>query len=75
MLTIVMLGILRDDDVKAFPHMRFNIGRVMKEDASVTRMVKFLNGLPISSWSGQARRWLNSAIDSGRVVSELPALS
>ena len=51
MLTIVMLGILRDDDVKAFPHMRFNIGRVMKEDASVTRMVKFLNGLPISSWS------------------------
>ena len=58
MLTIVMLGILRDDDVKAFPHMRFNIGRVMKEDASVTRMVKFLNGLPISSWSREARRWL-----------------
>ena len=51
MLTIVMLAILRDDDVKAFPHMRFNIGRVMKEDASVTRMVKFLNSLPISVWS------------------------
>ena len=49
--TIVMLGILRDDDVKAFPHMRFNLGRLMKEDASVSRMVKFINSLPVSSWS------------------------
>lgn len=50
-LTVVMLAVLRDDDIKAFPHMRFNLGRLMKEDNSVSRMVKFINSLPVSRWS------------------------
>ncbi|MBT6179783.1 MAG: Rieske 2Fe-2S domain-containing protein [Deltaproteobacteria bacterium] len=49
--TVLLLGVLKDDDEKAFPFMRFNIGRLVKEDACLSRMVKFLNGLPISKWS------------------------
>ena len=50
-LTALLLWILRDDDVKAFPYMRFNVGRLVKEDTSASRMIRFLNSQPISSWS------------------------
>jgi hypothetical protein len=49
--TILLQVVLKDDDAKAFPHMRFNFGRLMKEDASVSRMAKFLDNLPLSPWS------------------------
>jgi nitrite reductase/ring-hydroxylating ferredoxin subunit len=53
LLTVILLAILQDDDVKAFPYMRFNIGALAKEDRSASRMVRFLNSLPVSVWSRQ----------------------
>lgn len=50
--TAGLLGVLRDDDVLAFPHMRFQIGRLMELDHSVARLVRFIERLPISEWSG-----------------------
>ncbi len=52
--TAVLLRILKDDDVKAFPHMRFNTGRLIVEDKSLGRFVQFINRLPISIWSKEA---------------------
>jgi len=49
--TALLLIVLRDDDVKAFPFMRFNVGRLAKEDTSSSRMIRFLNSQPISAWS------------------------
>lgn len=51
--TLLMLGVLRDDDVKAFPHMRFQTGRLVALDESVAKLVRFLNSLPVSPWSGR----------------------
>jgi len=47
----VLLAILKDDDIKAFPFMRFNVGRLAKEDTSSSRMIRFLNSQPVSVWS------------------------
>lgn len=52
--TLVMLGVLKDDDVRAFPHMRFQLGRLVSLDESVAKLARFINGLPISPWSGRA---------------------
>ena len=52
LLTMVMLGVLKDDDVKAFPHMRFNLGRLIEADESVAKLVRFINRQKQSSWSG-----------------------
>jgi nitrite reductase/ring-hydroxylating ferredoxin subunit len=49
--TLGLLGFLQDDDVKAFPHMRFNPQQLLPADRSVARLIQFLNGLPISVWS------------------------
>ena len=43
-----------DDDVKAFPHMRFQLGRLVAEDASVAKLARFIDSLPISEWSRAA---------------------
>ena len=51
LFTVLLLAVLKDDDVKAFPYMRFNQGRLAKEDTSCSRMIRFLNSLPISKWS------------------------
>jgi len=50
-LTIALLTVLRDDDVKAFPYMRFSVGKWIKEDESAARFVRFIEDLPISRWS------------------------
>ena len=52
LLTLVLLGVLRDDDVKAFPHMRFDPRALVPEDASVARLVAFLERQPVSPWTG-----------------------
>lgn len=49
--TALLLLVLRDDDVKAFPYMRFNVGRLTQEDTSSSRMIRFLNSQGISAWS------------------------
>jgi nitrite reductase/ring-hydroxylating ferredoxin subunit len=50
-LTASLLVVLQDDDVKAFPHMRFSPKNLVAEDASVARLVRFIEGLPLSEWS------------------------
>ena len=50
-LTVALLALLQDDDVKAFPHMRFNPQSLTAEDASVARLLRFIDGLPLSEWS------------------------
>lgn len=51
LLTLLLLVVLRDDDVKAFPHMRFNTGRLIAADRSVARFVRWVDRLPLSRWS------------------------
>ncbi len=50
-LTALLLMVLRDDDVKAFPNMRFQLGRLIEPDTSVARFVQFIDKLPRSIWS------------------------
>jgi phenylpropionate dioxygenase-like ring-hydroxylating dioxygenase large terminal subunit len=49
--TLALLIILRDDDVKAFPGMRFNTGHLLPIDSSVAKLIQKINGLPVSLWS------------------------
>jgi len=51
LLTAALLVVLRDDDVKAFPNMRFQPGKLLPEDGSVARFIQWVNRLPISPWS------------------------
>lgn len=52
--TAALLVVLRDDDVQAFPSMRFQAGRLVPADASVAKFIQWVNRLPISTW-GQRR--------------------
>ena len=49
-LTFGLLTVLRDEDAKAFPNMRFQMGHLVKGDESVARLVQCLNKLPLSPW-------------------------
>lgn len=49
-LTFILLTVLRDEDAKAFPNMRFTTGHLVKGDESVARLVQCLNKLPLSPW-------------------------
>lgn len=48
--TMMLLTLLRDEDVEAFPHMRFNTHRLIKEDASLARLIQLTNRLELSDW-------------------------
>jgi hypothetical protein len=50
-LTMALLGLLKDDDVKAFPNMRFNPRNLLPVDRSVARFIHYANQLPVSRWS------------------------
>jgi len=52
LLSTALLLTLRDDDIKAFPHMRFNPKNLIQADRSVARLIQLTDRLPISSWSG-----------------------
>ena len=54
LVTVALLVILRDDDVKAFPHMRFSPANLTKGDESVARFIQFVNSLKVSPWSAKA---------------------
>jgi len=54
-LTIALLIALRDDDIKAFPHMRFNPKFLLKADKSVARFIQLTEKLRLSTWSGLGR--------------------
>jgi phenylpropionate dioxygenase-like ring-hydroxylating dioxygenase large terminal subunit len=50
-LTMALLALLKDDDVKAFPNMRFNPRNLVAADRSVARFIQYANQLPLSPWS------------------------
>jgi phenylpropionate dioxygenase-like ring-hydroxylating dioxygenase large terminal subunit len=50
-LTAGLLALLKDDDVKAFPNMRFNPRNLVPADRSVARFIHYANQLPLSRWS------------------------
>lgn len=49
-LTLLMLSMLRDEDIDAFPNMRFNTHRLIKEDTSLARFIQLTNKLDLSDW-------------------------
>lgn len=53
-LTILLLTMLKDEDIEAFPHMRFNTHRLIKEDASLARLIQLTNQLALSDWGAEA---------------------
>ncbi|MBT3586011.1 MAG: aromatic ring-hydroxylating dioxygenase subunit alpha [Halobacteriovoraceae bacterium] len=51
-MTLFLLTVLKDEDVKAFPGIRFQAGHLIKGDESVARLIQMLHNLPISKWTG-----------------------
>jgi nitrite reductase/ring-hydroxylating ferredoxin subunit len=51
LLTMLVLAVLRDDDIKAFPHMRFQVGKLVKGDEAVAKLIALINSLQVSSWT------------------------
>lgn len=51
LFSVVLLASLRDDDIKAFPHMRFNVGLTTEADRSVMDLIEKINQLTVSSWT------------------------
>lgn len=49
-LTFLLFAILKDEDIAAFPRMRFGTQRPTKEDQSVVRMIQWIDKQPISPW-------------------------
>lgn len=49
--TLALVAILRDDDVKAFPNMRFDMGALIPADGSVVKLAQMINRLPVSPWT------------------------
>lgn len=82
LMTLLLLGALRDDDVKAFPNMRFQPRNLLREDAPVVQLIQYLNAQPVTEWSQRAA-WEeevareNKASDarSGGVSRSLPLYS
>lgn len=51
LLTVALLGILKDDDITAFPRMRFQAQNLIDQDASVAHLIRLTETLPRSTWS------------------------
>lgn len=49
--SFVVLALLKDDDIKAFPHMRFELKNPSTKDKSILDLVERVNRLPLSKWS------------------------
>ena len=73
-MTYLLLASLKRDDARAFPNVRFGLWTPTPEDASVSRLVRWIETLPISLWSGGVpNSHADTLSDFGRVVSSLPA--
>lgn len=51
-LTMFLLIMLRDEDIEAFPNMRFNAHRLIEADKSLGRFIQLINKSQISDWGG-----------------------
>ena len=49
--TIALLFLLRDDDIKAFPYMRFDPKTIIPADQSAFRLISLLDKLKLSPWT------------------------
>lgn len=52
-LTFFLLVMLRDEDIEAFPNMRFNTHRLIKADRSLGRFIQLIDRCELSDWAGQ----------------------
>lgn len=50
-MTLGLLAWLKDDDVQAFPRMRFQAKNLIDQDASVAQLIRWTETLPRSAWS------------------------
>ncbi|MCG8671823.1 MAG: aromatic ring-hydroxylating dioxygenase subunit alpha [Pseudomonadales bacterium] len=51
-LTVGLLVMLRDEDIEAFPNMRFNTHRLIKADTSLGRFIQLIDKCELSDWAG-----------------------
>lgn len=52
-LTFFLLMMLRDEDIEAFPNMRFNTHRLINADRSLGRFIQLIDKCELSDWAGQ----------------------
>ncbi|PCJ46865.1 MAG: hypothetical protein COA99_01970 [Moraxellaceae bacterium] len=50
-LTFFLLMMLKDEDIEAFPNMRFNTHRLINADQSLGRFIQLINQSELSDWS------------------------
>jgi hypothetical protein len=50
-LSLALLIVLRDDDIKAFPHMRFDPQNLIEQDRSASLLIHHLDKTKVSPWS------------------------
>lgn len=60
-LTGLLLIVLRDDDVKAFPNMRFKKGFWVQKDESVAQLIRMTDELTPSLWSSMDMEFSNGS--------------
>lgn len=51
-LTFFLLMMLRDEDIEAFPNMRFNTHRLINADRSLGRFIQLIDKCEVSDWAG-----------------------
>lgn len=56
LFSFIVLALLKDDDIKAFPHMRFQLDNPSAKDKSILDLVERLNKLPVSSWGSECHK-------------------
>lgn len=49
-LTFLLLAMLRDEDIEAFPYMRFNTHNLIGADKSLGRFIQLINQSELSDW-------------------------
>jgi nitrite reductase/ring-hydroxylating ferredoxin subunit len=68
-LTLMLLVWLRDDDVKAFPNMRFQVTTPLPEDKPVLQLIFAINRMRESSWTKKTEeRFANSHSSTGSSI-------
>jgi phenylpropionate dioxygenase-like ring-hydroxylating dioxygenase large terminal subunit len=55
-LTAALIWLLRDEDIQAFPNMRFNTDHLLKEDESLAKFISSINKLELSKWGDTNER-------------------
>jgi phenylpropionate dioxygenase-like ring-hydroxylating dioxygenase large terminal subunit len=48
--TMLLLWMLQDEDIEAFPNMRFNSHKLISADNSLGRFIQLINKTPLSDW-------------------------